>query len=49
MERIIPRPLRSVSFVAGFDEKALSVAFGLVADAIMIDMEEPQTSMRVVK
>jgi citrate lyase subunit beta/citryl-CoA lyase len=39
------RPLRSVLFVAGSDEAGLAAALGHGADALIVDLEEPQMPM----
>jgi citrate lyase subunit beta/citryl-CoA lyase len=40
-----PRPLRSVLFVAGSDEAGLGRALSTGADALILDLEEPQMPM----
>ena len=45
MERPRTRPLRSLVFVPGSDEKKLAETPGQAADAVVLDMEEPQTPM----
>ncbi len=45
MERPRTRPIRSLLFVPGSDEKLLSQIPQQAADAVVIDMEEPQTPM----
>ena len=45
MQRPPVRPIRSLVFVPGSDEKRLAEAPKLPADAVMLDMEEPQTPM----
>jgi len=45
MERPHVKPIRSLVFVPGSDEKLLAETPQLGADAVVIDMEEPQTPM----
>ncbi|HPG24802.1 MAG: CoA ester lyase [Spirochaetaceae bacterium] len=45
MQRPRVRPIRSLVFVPGSDEKRLADVPGLPADAVVLDMEEPQTPM----
>lgn len=45
MERPRVRPIRSLVFVPGSDEKRLADVPGQAADAVVLDMEEPQTPM----
>jgi citrate lyase subunit beta/citryl-CoA lyase len=45
IERPTVRPLRSVLFIPGSDEKAVSAAPDTGADAVVLDMEEPETPM----
>jgi len=45
MDRPRVRPIRSLVFVPGSDEKRLAEVPGQPADAVVLDMEEPQTPM----
>ncbi|NQZ95691.1 MAG: CoA ester lyase [Myxococcales bacterium] len=45
IERIPSRPLRSVLFVPGSNEKAVAAAPSTGADAVVFDLEEPETPM----
>ena len=45
MQRPQVRPLRSLLFVPGSDEARLAEVPSLSADAVVLDMEEPQTPM----
>jgi citrate lyase subunit beta/citryl-CoA lyase len=45
LERPHTRPLRSLLFIAGSDEKRVPEAPGLGADAVVLDLEEPETPM----
>ena len=45
IDRVPMVPLRSVLFVASTEPEAITAALGSGADALVIDMEEPQTPM----
>ena len=45
MQRPPTRPIRSLVFVPGSDEKQLSEVPQMAADAVVLDMEEPQSPM----
>lgn len=45
LERPRARPLRSLLFIPGSDEKRVPDAGGLGADAVVLDLEEPETPM----
>ena len=45
VERPTVRPLRSVLFVPGSNEKAVAELEGSAADAVVLDLEEPETPM----
>lgn len=45
LERPVTQPLRSVLFVAGSDERSVADAANTGADAVVFDLEEPETPM----